>query len=290
VAAAQRGRDGTSAREDADGKGWGLEVVMSLKLVMSDGREVAQGRKEFEEMVARGPGQETVAAAIGSSQLGNGAIAGPSTVRPPVRSTQQVQVPPRIDLPQASNQLPKPHPNLDPNPYPYAQQQPSTAPLRIPQPQHAAMSQQTQVLQASVPPRPSSTSSQRSQQSSMRPSSLPLPSSSLPMMSSSSAQGTSRPSSAADQRQSSLPPLSSATGTATRTAPTRHLSQPQSQPQSQTQLQAQQQRPSQQQARLQPPIPARQILSRSHSSPCTTPRFPSTFHAFSCRSPCPPSI
>lgn len=209
-------------------------------------------------MVARGPGQENTAAAMGSHQLGNGAIAGPSTVRPPVRSTQQVQVPPRIDLPQASNQLPKPHPNPNPIPYPYSQQQPPTAPLRIPQPQHAAMSQQSPILQASAPPRPSSTSSQRSQPSSMPPSSLPLPSSSIPMMSSSSAQGTSRPSSAADQRQSSLPPLSSAASAATPTAPTRHLSQPQSQSQSQPQLQAQQQRPPQQEARLQPPITARQ--------------------------------
>ena len=41
-------------REDTDGKGWGLEVYLSLKEVNPDGKGEFAGRREFEDMLARG--------------------------------------------------------------------------------------------------------------------------------------------------------------------------------------------------------------------------------------------
>lgn len=41
-------------REDTDGKGWGLEVCVSLKEVNPEGKGEFSGRREFEEMLARG--------------------------------------------------------------------------------------------------------------------------------------------------------------------------------------------------------------------------------------------
>ncbi len=43
-------------REDTDGKGWGLEVCVSLKEVNPEGKSEFSGRREFEEMLARGRG------------------------------------------------------------------------------------------------------------------------------------------------------------------------------------------------------------------------------------------
>ena len=52
--AAAAARQSSSQREDMDGKGWGLEVGISLKMVNPDGKDEFKGRREFEDMMRRG--------------------------------------------------------------------------------------------------------------------------------------------------------------------------------------------------------------------------------------------
>jgi hypothetical protein len=52
--AAAAARQSAPQREDMDGKGWGLEVGISLRMVNPDGKDEFKGRREFEDMMRRG--------------------------------------------------------------------------------------------------------------------------------------------------------------------------------------------------------------------------------------------
>ena len=213
MAAASRGGASGSAgsgHDPADGKGWGLEVVICLKVVPWIGAGGIGGRTEFEEMLSKG--REGLGVGVG------GPI--PSIPVPNPAANGQAT---RTDIPQATASHPN-RPMIRPVPHP-PRVTPSAASTPVPQALKSTVNQATYRPPAprsqsartnplsSAPERPSSVTSNRSQPSSAQPPSS-LPPSLIPMASSSSAQSISRPSSAADHRHSSVPPSSSAsTGT-----------------------------------------------------------------------------
>jgi hypothetical protein len=65
----------------SDGRGWGLEVVISLKMVNPAGKGEFSGRKEFERMLFQGPGTASGCVLIGPG--GASSPVRPVPVRPP---------------------------------------------------------------------------------------------------------------------------------------------------------------------------------------------------------------
>ncbi|WVF66551.1 hypothetical protein IAT40_001291 [Kwoniella sp. CBS 6097] len=192
MAAAHASANGDSS-EDADGKGWGLEVGISLRQLNPEGKVEFAGRREFEEMLAKGksqshsvtassplrPGQASTPASIprSSPHIGVGALRYNGAGTPPVSGTPQAG-------PSASSTA-----TVRP-PMPIAQ----------PSPLHAS---------ASVGPRTQGQTSRPSSSLSHRPSSSSMPPSSLPALPSSSNSNSnmpsSRPPSSTGDNRSSLP-------------------------------------------------------------------------------------
>ncbi|WVW81268.1 hypothetical protein I302_103259 [Kwoniella bestiolae CBS 10118] len=164
--------------EGADGKGWGLEVSISLKQLNPDGKIEFQNRKEFEEMLSKG---KSTSISTSSPVRGSNTIGGGNT---PARSSPLI------------NSTTNRTPNVNSTPSHPGPSASSTATVRptvpIAQPTPVPLQQQQQQQS-----RPSSSLSHRASSSSMPPSSLPaLPSSSasnLPSSRPSSSIGESRP-------------------------------------------------------------------------------------------------
>ncbi|WWD06339.1 hypothetical protein V865_004429 [Kwoniella europaea PYCC6329] len=166
--------------EDSDGKGWGLEVGISLRQLNPDGKIEFQNRKEFEEMLSKG--KSTSISTSSPIRGGNSTIGGGST---PARSSPLI------------NSTINRTPNVNATPQHPGPSASSTATIRPPpiaQPTPVPAQQQQQSGQSS---RPSSSLSHRPSSSSIPPSSLPpLPSSStsnVPSSRPSSSIGESRP-------------------------------------------------------------------------------------------------
>ncbi|ORY26492.1 hypothetical protein BCR39DRAFT_540955 [Naematelia encephala] len=152
--------------EDVDGKGWGLEVCVSLKVVNPEGKAEFAGRKAFEDMLARGTGVGTPSS---TANTPTAAVPPPQQQAATISRQNSLIVPPRVSTSAA------PSPSLRPSPA-----------IAYPKP-------------SQPPPRPSSDLHRPSSAASLSTS---LPASSVPMAVSSSAQ--SRPSSSAASRESSL--------------------------------------------------------------------------------------
>ncbi|WVR03083.1 hypothetical protein IAU60_000072 [Kwoniella sp. DSM 27419] len=160
MAAAQAAADGTS--EEADGKGWGLEIGISLRQLNPEGKVEFAGRREFEEMLAKG---RSLSQSVTPSSPSRPAASTPASIP---RSSPLVNSVSRLNgsTPTLST-VPRPGPSAS-----------STGTARPPPtstqsgnvPAHAGNGH---------PSRPSSSLSHRASSSSMPPSSLPaLPSSS----------------------------------------------------------------------------------------------------------------
>ncbi|WWC67300.1 uncharacterized protein I206_101208 [Kwoniella pini CBS 10737] len=168
--------------ENLDGKGWGLEVGISLRQLNPDGKVEFQNRKEFEDMLAKGKSTSTSSALPTSSPVRpNGST--------PARSSPLINGITRLQ----SEAGRTPHVNSTPH-----QAGPSASSTATVRP-HIAQPTPIPAPQSGPSSRPSSSLSHRASSSSMPPSSLPaLPSSSnLP---------SSRPSSSVSDRSIRPPP------------------------------------------------------------------------------------
>ncbi|OCF38311.1 hypothetical protein I317_07925 [Kwoniella heveanensis CBS 569] len=190
MAAAQASANGGNS-EDADGKGWGLEVGISLRQLNPEGKVEFAGRREFEEMLAKGksqsqsvaassplrPGQASTPASIprSSPHIGAGALRYNGAGTPPVSG------PPQAGPSASSTATVRP-----------------SQPIAQPSPLHAS---------ASIGPRTQGPISRPSSALSHRPSSSSMPPSSLPALPSSSNSNmpSSRPPSSTGENRSSAP-------------------------------------------------------------------------------------
>ncbi|KAK8844751.1 hypothetical protein IAR55_006601 [Kwoniella newhampshirensis] len=170
AAASSRG-----SREEMDGKGWGLEVGISLRQLNPEGKVEFQGRKEFEDMLAKGRSVS---------------VSSPAAI-PAVRSSPHPSTIPRPgDGTPTVTGTPQPGPSASSTTTVRPMAHPSPVPIHS-QPQSQSQSQISRPSSASIPHRASS--------SSLPPSSLPPhPSSSNSNL---NAPSSSRPSSAAGNRQ-----------------------------------------------------------------------------------------
>ncbi|WWC90197.1 uncharacterized protein L201_005130 [Kwoniella dendrophila CBS 6074] len=181
--------------EDQDGKGWGLEVGISLRQLNPDGKVEFQNRREFEDMLQKGK-STSISSAQASSPLR------PNTGSTPARSSPLVNGITRYNNSNHRSEGGNRTPNINSTPQQPGPSASSTAtvrpPIPIAQPSPIPVgNHQSQNGQSS---RPSSSLSQR-------PSSTTMPPSSLPALPSSSNMPSSRPSSSiGDSRQSAPPP------------------------------------------------------------------------------------
>ncbi|WWC57587.1 uncharacterized protein I303_100119 [Kwoniella dejecticola CBS 10117] len=173
MALASSGANGNGGDgEDSDGKGWGLEVGISLRQLNPDGKIEFQDRKEFEDMLAKGKSTSTSTVPASASTS--------SPVRPsgstPARSSPLINGITRFHSHSQSEGGRTPH--ITSTPQQAGPSASSTATVRPPLP----LAQPTPVPAHQAGPsssRPSSSLSHRASSSSMPPSSLPaLPSSS----------------------------------------------------------------------------------------------------------------
>nr|XP_031862058.1 uncharacterized protein CI109_002471 [Kwoniella shandongensis]KAA5529130.1 hypothetical protein CI109_002471 [Kwoniella shandongensis] len=183
MAAASRG-----SREDMDGKGWGLEVGISLRQLNPEGKVEFQGRKEFEDMLAKGRSvsvsSPAATPASGGVSVGMRSSPHPSTTSRPVNGTPTV--------------------TGTPQPGPSASSTTTVRPIQQPTPVPLHSQNQNQNQNQISRPSSSSLPSHRASSSSLPPSSLPPhPSSSN---SNSNLPSSSRPSSAAGNRPPPVKP------------------------------------------------------------------------------------
>ncbi|WRT63204.1 uncharacterized protein IL334_000107 [Kwoniella shivajii] len=192
---------GESDMEDLDGKGWGLEVGISLRQLNPDGKIEFQSKKEFQDMLSKGKSNSNST----STSI---------TASSPIRSTTNTAGPSNsastpIPVPRSSPLINSTHrfnggtPHITGTPQPGLSAS-STATIRplIQHPTPVPINHQNHSSS-----RPSSSLSHRPSSSSMPPSSLPaLPSSSnLPSSRPSSSTGESRQSQPQPQAPRPLP-------------------------------------------------------------------------------------
>lgn len=153
----------TSQRDDLDGKGWGLEVCLSLKMINPEGKDEFRGRREFEEMLRRG----TAMASVTSVAVQGIVASSPASIAASTpRANPQNQNEPIRRNPPSSAPRNSTIPNL-----PHSSSNTSTQSVR-PSPAHH------QSATLPPPPRPMPSSSRTSTSSSLPPSSLPMQASS----------------------------------------------------------------------------------------------------------------
>ena len=170
-------RAGNGQREDMDGRGWGLEVCVSLRMVNPEGKDEFKGRREFEDMLRRGTALTSVSSPAASSPTANMTPrAGQSE---PIRRGPPSAPPPRVNA-SATGSLPPSSSSTRPSP------------INGPQP-------------LPLHHRPSSASSRMSAQSPLASSSMQLSSSSSAVNSYSTAPNRSTP----RANPNPLPPSSS---------------------------------------------------------------------------------
>lgn len=159
-----------------DGRGWGLEVVVSLKMVNPGGKGEFSGRQAFERMLYSGNGQASGSVLVATS---------------PLRSNTVTN---------ATANAPSPSMSFRPPPHTSDHRIPGSTP-----PVHNAGQGQGQ--QAPSPRAPANSTSARPPLPPARSSGSTLPPSSMPMAPSSSQSGTSRPpSTSGTARQPYRPP------------------------------------------------------------------------------------
>lgn len=202
---------GPQSRED-NGKGWGLEVSISLRQVNPEGKAEFKGRKEFEESLAKGTGT------AGSPASTPGILSSPA-VR---RFTSQQNVGRQVPVGQAKEKV---HSQTQ------SHAQPQNSGSSQGQNQSQRQSQMTERLQNQTGPssRPTSSMGNRTSSSGIPPSSFPGdPASSGPNQLSSRASSTIPPPPPPPQRQSTNPKIAatSAESSATAAARSRQVTPP----------------------------------------------------------------
>ena len=178
------------AGSGGDGRGWGLEVVISLKLVNPGGKGEFSGRREFERMLFIGNGQASGSVLVPSPSRPSPSISNVRPTPPPAQAQAQLQGqgPTYPHGPGQNRTIQQGHSQNGAGVSGNGRTPPVTAsPRTIPGNSGVGLGR---------PPLPASRSSISS-----------IPPSSVPMGQTSSQSGPSRPSSAiADGRQSYRPP------------------------------------------------------------------------------------
>jgi len=126
MAAASRAENG--ATEDRDGKGWGLEVGISLKMVNPEGKDEFKGRREFEDMMRRGTGLASVSspASIAASTPRAQAQQDPIRRNPPSAGGSRIAGPPPFQHSSSASSISaRPSPSAQPIRPPSSSSRPS---------------------------------------------------------------------------------------------------------------------------------------------------------------------